>query len=219
MFQSYNNTHHMKTKHRDKDRTRDYAKVWLFFMYYWIIFGIGCYFGQYLPMEWRRPLSIALLVLILATLFIQRARKYGLVIAHIYAIIVGLLSYATFTTYMQNLGPEVFYKNVLLAIGAFLVFGILGYFIINDASSIGKYLFVTLIALIIAGLIGMFIDNPIYHTVITVVGLILFLLYTLYDFNRMKRGNFSPREMGFNLFINLLNIIKDVLRLANRFKN
>ncbi|MCE3364607.1 hypothetical protein LB359_20600, partial [Staphylococcus aureus] len=27
------------------------------------------------------------------------------------------------------------------------------------------------------------------------------------------------REMGFNLFINLLNIIKDVLRLANRFKN
>ena len=64
----------------------------------------------------------------------------------------------------------------------------------------------------------MFIDNPIYHTVITVVGLILFLLYTLYDFNRMK-GNFSPREMGFNLFINLLNIIKDVLRLANRFKN
>ena len=47
-------------------------------------------------MEWRRPLSIALLVLILATLFIQRARKYGLVISHIYAIIVGLLSYATF---------------------------------------------------------------------------------------------------------------------------
>ncbi|AUV68154.1 Bax inhibitor-1/YccA family protein [Staphylococcus haemolyticus] len=219
MSQSYNNTHHMKTKHRDKDRTRDYAKVWLFFMYYWIIFGIGCYFGQYLPMEWRRPLSIALLVLILATLFIQRARKYGLVISHIYAIIVGLLSYATFTTYMQNLGPEVFYKNVLLAIGAFIVFGILGFFIINDASSIGKYLFVTLIALIIAGLIGMFIDNPIYHTAITVVGLILFLLYTLYDFNRMKRGNFSPREMGFNLFINLLNIIKDVLRLANRFKN
>ena len=64
----------------------------------------------------------------------------------------------------------------------------------------------------------MFIDNPIYHTVITVVGLILFLLYTLYDFNRMKREFFTT-EMGFNLFINLLNIIKDVLRLANRFKN
>ena len=34
----------------------------------------------------------------------------------------------------------------------------------------------------------------------------------------MKRGQFSPREMGFNLFINLLNIIEDILSLANRFK-
>ncbi|MCH1591312.1 hypothetical protein MKK40_11840, partial [Staphylococcus epidermidis] len=53
----------------------------------------------------------------------------------------------------------------------------------------------------------------------TIVSLLLFLLYTLYDFNRMKRGQFSPREMGFNLFINLLNIIEDILSLANRFKN
>lgn len=218
---SQQNTSENKQKHKahDNQHSHAYSKVWLFFTYYWIIFGIGCYFGQYLPMEWRKPLSIALFVIILATLFIQRARKYGLIISHIYAIIVGLLSYATFTMYMQNLGEEVFYKNILLAIGAFIVFGILGYFIINDASSLGKYLFVALIALIIGGLIGIFVHNPIYHTVITIIGLILFLLYTLYDFNRMKRGNFTPREMGFNLFINLLNIIKDVLRLANRFKN
>ena len=82
----------------------------------------------------------------------------------------------------------------------------------------GKYLFVTLVALIIASLIGMFIQNPIFHTIITVVGLLLFLLYTLYDFNRMKRGQFSPREMGFNLFVNLLHIIKYVLRLATKFR-
>ena len=178
-------------------------------------FGIGCYFGQYLCLG--KPLSIALFVILLATLFIKRARKYGLIISHIYAIIVGLLSYAMFTAYLQNLGAEVFYKNILLAIGAFIAFGIVGY-LINDASSMGKYLFVTLIALIIASLIGLFIHNPIFHTVITVISLLLFLLYTLYDFNRMKRGQFSPREMGFNLFINLLNIIEDILRLANRFK-
>ncbi|MFI3133667.1 Bax inhibitor-1 family protein, partial [Staphylococcus warneri] len=203
---------------KDKHRSHAYAKVWLFFMYYWIIFGIGCYFGQFLPMEWRRPLSLALMVLVLITLVFQRARKYGLVISHIYAIILGLLSYAMFTSYLQNLGPEVFYKNIILAIGAFIAFGIVGFFLINDASSMGRYLFVTLLALIIASIIGIFIHNPIFHTIITVVSLLLFLLYTLYDFNRMKRGQFSPREMGFNLFINLLNIIKDILRLANRFR-
>ncbi len=132
---------------------------------------------------------------------------------------IGLLSYALFTTYLQNLGAEIFYKNILLAIGAFIAFGIMGYFLINDASSMGKYLFVTLIALIIACLIGIFIHNPVFHTIIIVISLLLFLLYTLYDFNRMKRGQFSAREMGFNLFINLLNIIQDTLSLANRFKN
>ena len=172
-----------------------------------------------MPVEWRRPLSITLFVIVLATLFIKRARKYGLIISHIYAIIIGLLSYATFSMYMQNLGADVFYKNILLAIIAFIVFGILGYFVIHDASSLGKYLFVTLIALIIASLVGLFIHNSIFHIVITMVSLVLFLLYTLFDFNRMKHGRFTPREMGFNLFLNLLNIIKDILNLANRFKN
>ena len=192
--------------------------------YGYSLFIIGLFwhwllFWAVLPMEWRKPLSIVLLVLVLFTVLTNRARKYGLVISHIYAIIVGLLSYATFTAYLQNLGPEVFYKNVLLAIGAFIAFGLIGYFIVDNASGMGKYLFVTLVALIVAGIIGMFVHNPIFHTIITVVGLLLFLLYTIYDFNRMKRGQYSPREMGFNLFINLLHIIKYVLRLANKFKS
>ena len=98
MSQSTHQSTDHKRQSQDKNQTHAYAKVWLYFMYYWMIFGIGCYFGQYLPMSWRKPLSLGLLILILATLFIKRARKYGLVISHIYAIIVGLLSYALFTT-------------------------------------------------------------------------------------------------------------------------
>ena len=92
----------------------------------------------------------------------ERARRFGLIISHIYAVVIGLLSYATFTTYLQNLGPDIFYKNIALAIFAFIAFGIIGYFFVGDASSIGKYLFVTLITLIIASLIGIFLQNPIF---------------------------------------------------------
>lgn len=139
-----------------------------------------------LPLSWRQPLSFGLLIIILATLVFERARRFGLIISHIYAVVIGLLSYATFTTYLQNLGPDIFYKNIALAIFAFIAFGIIGYFFVGDASSIGKYLFVTLITLIIASLIGIFLQNPIFYTIITVVSLLLFLLYTLYDFNRLK---------------------------------
>ena len=82
MSQSTHQSTDHKRQSQDKNQTHAYAKVWLYFMYYWMIFGIGCYFGQYLPMSWRKPLSLGLLILILATLFIKRARKYGLVIRY-----------------------------------------------------------------------------------------------------------------------------------------
>ncbi|HEC2152139.1 TPA: Bax inhibitor-1/YccA family protein [Staphylococcus delphini] len=195
-----------------------YGKVWLFFMYYWLIFGISTYFGQFLPIAWRQPLSIGLLVLILASMVFQRVRFSGPIISHIYTIVVGLLSYAAFMYTLQDLGARLFFNMVILAVSGFVIFGILGYFWIKDASSLGKYLFVTLIALILASLVGWWIHSPVYYTIIAIVGLLLFLLYTLYDFNRMKRGQFSSRELGFNLFINLFHIIRYVLELARIMK-
>ncbi|ENY5531275.1 Bax inhibitor-1/YccA family protein [Staphylococcus pseudintermedius] len=199
-------------------RRSAYGKVWLFFMYYWLIFGISTYFGQFLPIAWRQPLSIGLLVLILASMVFQRVRFSGPIISHIYTIVVGLLSYAAFMYTLQDLGARLFFNMVILAVSGFVIFGILGYFWIKDASSLGKYLFVTLIALILASLVGWWIHSPVYYTMIAVVGLLLFLLYTLYDFNRMKRGQFSSRELGFNLFINLFHIIRYVLELARIMK-
>ena len=89
MSQSTHQSTDHKRQSQDKNQTHAYAKVCIIFYVLLDNFWIGCYFGQYLPMSWRKPLSLGLLILILATLFIKRARKYGLVISHIYAIIVG----------------------------------------------------------------------------------------------------------------------------------
>ncbi|MCD8897563.1 Bax inhibitor-1 family protein [Mammaliicoccus sciuri] len=194
-------------------------KTWLYFLYYWIIFGVGTYVGQFVPPALHLPITIGLFVLIMISLFVKSSRKFGGLISNIYAFFIGVISYTAFMYYLGALGTQAFYGNITLAIGAFAAFGILGYFMIDDASGLGKYLFVTLIALIFASLLGIFIHNPIFHTVLSVIGIGLFLLYTVYDFNRMKLGNFSPREMGFNLFINLLNIIMHILRLASILKD
>ena len=49
MSSSSNLVNHQHQSVRSKDNTRQnhaYRKVWLFFTYYWLIFGIGCYLGQ-----------------------------------------------------------------------------------------------------------------------------------------------------------------------------
>ncbi|REH75302.1 hypothetical protein DOS70_04260 [Staphylococcus felis] len=203
---------------RNENQKKKYSQVWLYFMYYWMIFGVFVYLGQFLPIEWRKPLSIGLLVLILVTMVVQRARFSGIIMSHIYTIISGLLSYATLMYTIEDLGSNLLIQNVIIAVLGFIVFGFIGYFFIKDASNMGKYLFVTFIILIVMSIISWFIHNPMLHTVIAIVGVLLFLLYTLYDFNRLKRGQFSPREMGFNLFLNLFRIIRYVLKLARMVK-
>lgn len=195
--------------------SKSYGSVWLWFMYFWLIFGIGVFIGQFIPPGIRTILSVVLLVVILASLLFKGNRKWNKFIMNFYAVAVGIVSYGAFSYYLSSLGVELFIKIVIMAIGAFVIFGIIGYFFIKDASSMGKYLFVVLIALIVMSLISIFFHNSIFVTILAAVGLVLFLLYTLYDFNRMKRGAYKPMEMGFNLFMNLLNIIKDTLHLAN----
>ncbi|WP_276535738.1 Bax inhibitor-1/YccA family protein [Mammaliicoccus lentus] len=207
--------HNYGTYQEIESRGSSIRKTWLYFLYYWVIFGIGTYLGQFVPPALYLPIIIGVFAMIMISLFTKSSRKFGGLISNLFAFLIGILSYTSFMYYLGTLGTQAFYGNIALAIGAFAAFGVLGYFMIDNAAGLGKYLFVTLVALVIASFIGIFLNNPIFHTIISVIGIGLFLLYTVYDFNRMKRGQFSPREMGFNLFINLLNIIMHILRLAS----
>ena len=67
---------------------------------------------------------------------------------------------------------------VILFLDMYRTFGVLGYFMIDNAAGLGKYLFVTLVALVIASFIGIFLNNPIFHTIISVI-VLTFLLYNI----------------------------------------
>ncbi|RPF57407.1 Bax inhibitor-1 family protein [Abyssicoccus albus] len=192
--------------------------TWFYFIYYWLIFGVGAFFGQFLPAEYRPTVHMVLFGIVMVSFFVRISKTFNLVISHLYALLLGVLSYTTFTMYMHNLGESLFYKNIGVAIATFIVAGIIGYFIIDDAAGWGKFLFVGLIALIFGSLVGFFIQIPYFYLALNIFALFLYILYTMYDFNRIKHNRYSPREMGFNLFVNLVMIIKRVLYFANKFK-
>lgn len=51
----------------------------------------------------------------------QRVRFSGPIISHIYTIVVGLLSYATFMYTLQDLGARLFFNMVILAVSGFVI--------------------------------------------------------------------------------------------------
>ena len=103
-----------------------------------------------------------------------------------------------------------------------VLFGALSLFAINsksDYSSWGKPLFITLIVVIIASLVNIFIlHSPIMHIVITAGILLLFSLFTIYDTQNIANGAYSsPVDAAVSLYIDFLNMFTTILQLLGIF--
>ena len=85
----------------------------------------------------------------------------------------------------------------------------------RDFGFMGKFLFVGMIALLIAMFANMFLQIPALALTISTLVIVVFSLFLLYDLNRIVRGgetNYIMATTGvymslFNIFANLLNIL------------
>ena len=97
----------------------------------------------------------------------------------------------------------------------FLVMGAIATTTKRDFSFMGKFLFVGMIALLIAMLANMFLQIPALALTISTLVIVVFSLFLLYDLNRIVRGgetNYIMATTGvymslFNIFANLLQLL------------
>lgn len=106
--------------------------------------------------------------------------------------------------------------------GAAVLFGVMsfyGYFTKQSLDSLGKYLFVGLIAIIIASIINIFVGSTLAQMVISAIAIVIFLGLTAYDTQQIREmvtydtddgveimGAISLYLDFINLFINLLQL-------------
>ena len=84
----------------------------------------------------------------------------------------------------------------------------------RDFSFMGKFLFVGMIALLIAIVANMFLKIPALALTISTLVIVVFSLYLLYDLNRIVRGgetNYILATTG--VYISLLNIFSSLLQI------
>ena len=85
----------------------------------------------------------------------------------------------------------------------------------RDFSSMGKFLFIAVIIMIVAGISNIFIQSSMMQLAIASVGALVFSAFILYDTQNIIRGGYdSPIEASlvlyldfFNLFVSLLQIL------------
>ena len=120
--------------------------------------------------------------------------------------------------YYASTNPEVLWQ----AGGATALFlaglGAVGYGTRRDLSAIGRLSFFALLALIVFGIVLIFVNIPHGQVIYSVLGLVIFAGLTLFDFQRLRRtqGIDSPPLLAASIFLDALNVFLFFLNIFNR---
>jgi len=128
-------------------------------------------------------------------------------------LLIGLAVGPVLAVYAKT-SPDVLWQAAS-ATGAFVAaLGAYGYATRRDLSSWARTLFWALLALIVFGIIGIFVSIPHGNVIYSVAGLVIFGGYTIFDFNRLRRANMaSAVPIAAGIFLDIFNIFLLMLRL------
>ncbi len=167
-------------------------------------------------MKWV-VMFLPLVAILAGSLAYDRMSKSTLqVFLHGFAAVMGLSFAAIFVVFTLGSIVSAFMSSAVL----FAVMSGYGYFTRRDLTSIGQFLFVGLIAIVIASIINIFIGSSVMQMVISAIAVIVFLGLTAYDTQRLRETvsyeNDGKMEVwgALSLYLNFINIFLSLLQLC-----
>jgi modulator of FtsH protease len=181
-------------------------------------FALGAYLGRNLSHGWAIVGYIAAFVCLISMNF--TVRRSGTVTAGLLFAVGVLLGVAVSPTivYYATTNPQVVWQAGGAAALFVAGFGAAGYATRRDLSGLGRVSFIALIALIVFGIVLIFVHIPHGSLVYSVLGLVIFAGLTMFDFQRLRRSkdlNSAPL-IAASIFLDLLNVFLFFLRIFSR---
>lgn len=164
---------------------------------------------------------LAVIEIVLVIVLSARIGKMNITTSRImfltYSFVSGLTFSSIFIAYNMSSIIFVFLISSLL----FLIFAILGYITKLDLTSVGTFLLMALIGIIICSIINIFVGNGTFEIVICSISILIFLGFTAYDVNKIKQlQDIYPDEDSLaivgalELYLDFINIFLDLLRIV-----
>jgi modulator of FtsH protease len=203
-----------------RDRTRT-----LFGQVMWYVavtagfFALGSYLGRGVGHGVALIAYIAAFVCLISMNFAVR-RSPGLTIGLLLAfgLLLGLALAPTLTFYAA-MNPRVLWQaggaTALFIAG----FGSAGYATRRDLSGLARVSFWALLALILFGVVLIFVRIPGGQLIYSVLGLVIFAGLTMFDFQRLRRARadmVSAPLIAASIFLDALNVFLFFLRIFSR---
>ncbi len=181
-------------------------------------FALGSYLGRNLSEGWAIVWFIAAFACLIGMNFTVR-RSTGLTVALLFIVGVTLgLAMAPVLVYYASTNPQALWQaggaTALFIAG----FGAAGYATRRDLSGLARLCFWALIALIVFGIVLIFVHIPNGSLIYSVIGLVIFAGLTAFDFQRLRRSKDldSAPLLAASIFLDALNVFLFFLRIFSR---
>ncbi|MGO9456421.1 MAG: Bax inhibitor-1 family protein [Acidimicrobiales bacterium] len=181
-------------------------------------FALGAYLGRSLSYGLAFVFYLGALGCLIGMRFATRSSaSVAVALMLVFGGLMGLAT-APVLAYYASTNPEVLWQ----AGGATALFmaglGAAGYGTRRDLSAIGRLSFFALLALIVFGIVLIFVNIPNGQVIYSVLGLVIFAGLTLFDFQRLRRtrGIDSAPLLAASIFLDALNVFLFFLNIFNR---
>jgi FtsH-binding integral membrane protein len=181
-------------------------------------FALGAYLGRDLSYGWGWVLFIgAFACLIGLNVVAQRSEGAAITLLFAFGVLMGLATAPTLAYYAST-NPQVVWQaggaTALFIAG----FGATGYATRRDLSALARVCFWALIALIVFGIVLIFVQIPNGQLIYAILGLVIFAGLTAFDFQRLRRTK-DIRDaplLAASIFLDILNVFLLLLSLFSR---
>jgi len=177
--------------------------------------ALGAYIGRNLSGGAGILFFIAAFACIFGLNFANSRGREQLAVALLFGLGLALgLAVAPVIAVYANADPAALWQAAG-ATGAFVAgCGAFGYATRRDLSAWYRTLFWALLALIVFGLVTIFISIPQANIIYAVLGLVIFGGFTIIDFNRLRRANnYAAVPIAAGIFLDIFNVFLFFLQL------
>jgi modulator of FtsH protease len=183
-----------------------------------LLFAVGAYLGrdmsQGLGLLW---FIVAFGCLLGLSVAVRKSEQLAIGLLFAFGVLIGLGTAPTIAYYASTDPQAVWQAGGATAL-FIAAFGAAGYATRRDLQPLARILFWALLALIVFGIVTIFVRIPNGALIYSILGLVIFAGFTLVDFQRLRRSKDirAAPLLAASIFLDVLNVFLLLLNIFGR---
>jgi FtsH-binding integral membrane protein len=179
------------------------------------LFALGAYLGRNLPGVIAFVAYLAAFAALIAMHFtVRRSQQRTVALLLAFGLLMGV-AIAPTLVYYASTDPQALWQAGAATALFVAAFGAAGYATRRDLTALARLCFWALVGLLVFGIVLIFVNIPNGALIYSVLGLVIFAGFIMFDFQRLRRSTdvASAPLLAASIFLDILNVFLFFLRI------